>query len=293
MGDLDRRHSLVLLGAAWLGAQDKPNPAEPAEKPVEFLCPMDPDVRQFKPGTCPRCGMKLLPGLPDPIEYPVTLRMAPRAPKPGQPVKLRFSILHPKTKKPVPELELMHERVFHLFLISEDLEHFAHEHPRQVGPGEFELEWKFPQGGFWRALCDFFPRGATPQLIPKSILLAPSPAVAPIPAPLNMQVSLRTEPAQPLAGEKTLLFYRVTPREDFEPFLGAMGHLLVSSADRIDMIHTHPFLVDGGLAEPPKDHKQIQFNVIFPRPGRYRLWVQFQRAGQVNTIPQDVEVRTL
>jgi hypothetical protein len=260
---------------------------------VEFLCPMDPDVRQKSPGKCPRCGMKLLAGLPDPVEFPVRLTMTPKAPKAGQRVTLRFTILDPKTKKPAGALETMHERVFHLFLISEDLQHFAHEHPEVVEPGVFEFEWTFPQGGMWRALCDFFPVGATPQLIPKTILL---PKSKPSEARLmenNMQVELRTEPAEPLAGEKTMLFYRATPREGFEPYLGAMGHMLVASEDLVDLVHTHPFLVDGGLATPPEDYKQIQFNVIFPRPGRYRVWAQFQRAGVVNTIPRDVIVRGL
>lgn len=26
-----------------------------------YTCPMDPDVRQHEPGTCPQCGMELEP----------------------------------------------------------------------------------------------------------------------------------------------------------------------------------------------------------------------------------------
>jgi hypothetical protein len=274
---------------------------EPAGKPVEFICPMDPDVRQFKPGRCPRCGMKLVPGLPDPVEYPLLLSATPRNPKPGDKVRLRFTILHPKTGKPVPELELVHERVFHLFLISEDMQQFAHEHPEPVGPGVFELDWVFSTGGMWRLLADFYPANATPQLIAKTLLL---PGGTLLPARLtddtkqskrgtNIEVSLRLGPAQPVAGEKTLLYYRIEPRAHFEPFLGAMGHMLVASPDLIDLLHTHPFLVDGGLAEPPPDAKLVQFNVIFPRPGVYRVWAQFQSAGEVNTIPFNVAVRDL
>jgi len=274
---------------------------EVAEKPVEFLCPMDPDVRQFKPGRCPRCGMKLVAGLPDPVEYPVRLTTTPRNPKPGERVRLRFAIVHPKTAKPVSELELVHERVFHLFLISENLEHFAHEHPVPVGPGVFEFDWVFPSGGMWRLLTDFYPAHATPQLVVKTLLL---PGGTLSPPSLNgdtsvkkkgenMEVSLRLNPEEPIAGEKTLLYYRIEPRESFEPFLGAMGHMLVASSDLIDLLHTHPFLVDGGLAEPPVDAKLVQFNVIFPRPGVYKVWAQFQRGGLVNTIPFNVVVKNL
>lgn len=277
-------------------------PAEKtAEKPIEFLCPMDADIRQFKPGRCPRCGMNLVAGLPDPVEYPVQLSTTPRNPKPGDKVRLRFTIQHPKTGKPVPELELIHERVFHLFLISEDLQHFAHEHPEPVAPGVFEMDWVFPTGGMWRLLSDFYPAHATPQLIAKTLLLPGgtlllaqlSPDTGTPKQGTNMTVSLRLSPEQPIAGEKTLLYYRIEPRAEFEPFLGAMGHMLVASHDLIDLLHTHPFLVDGGLATPPGDAKLVQFNVIFPRPGVYRVWAQFQRAGQVNTIPFNVAVRNL
>lgn len=35
-----------------------------------YVCPMHPDVRQSTPGTCPRCGMKLVPAPKDPKPQP-------------------------------------------------------------------------------------------------------------------------------------------------------------------------------------------------------------------------------
>ncbi len=46
--------------AKWL----KPRVAEPVSpdaKQVEYICPMDPEVHQMGPGTCPKCGMALEP----------------------------------------------------------------------------------------------------------------------------------------------------------------------------------------------------------------------------------------
>ena len=51
------------------------------------------------------------------------------------------------------------------------------------------------------------------------------------------------------------------------------------------MMHEHPFIADGG--------PQVEFEVVFPRPGVYRVWVQFQSAGVVNTVHFDVPVRRL
>jgi len=290
----------ALLAFPTLGLAPQP-PGSPADKPVEFLCPMDSDIRQFTPGRCPRCGMKLVPGLPEPLEYPLELSVLPRRPQPGRPCRLRFRILHPQTHQPVGELELVHERVFHLFLISENLQHFAHEHPAPIAPGVFEFNWTPPTGGHWRLLTDFYPTHGTPQLIARSLLLPggtlqppnlTANTVNPQKGP-NLEASLEIGPQAPIAGEKSLLYYRLSPREDFQPFLGAMGHMLVASADLVDLIHTHPFLIDGGLATPPAAHKLIQFNVIFPRPGLYRVWAQFQRASLVNTIPFNINVRSL
>ena len=36
-------------------------PPPPGSDKVEYTCPMDPEVRQLGPGTCPKCGMALEP----------------------------------------------------------------------------------------------------------------------------------------------------------------------------------------------------------------------------------------
>ena len=63
------------------------------------------------------------------------------------------------------------------------------------------------------------------------------------------------------------------------------GNHCAASDDLIDMMHSHPFIADGG--------PQIQFNLVFPRARTYRVWVQFQRKGVVNTAHFDVPVKEL
>jgi hypothetical protein len=100
-----------------------------------------------------------------------------------------------------------------------------------------------------------------------------------------MQVSLVTEPVQPITGMTTQMHFRVAPGEGLERYLGAWGHMLAVSDDLIDLVHQHPFIADGG--------PQIQFNMVFPRARTYRIWVQFQRNGVVNTAYFDVPVKNL
>ena len=287
---LPRRTILALLaGAGRLRAQTG---APPAEDVVWFVCPMDPDVRSRVPAKCRVCGMALEPGIPEMHEYPVDLQMRPAAPRPGQAVELRLTVERPDKPERVRKFQTIHEKLFHLFIVGEDLEYFLHEHPQQGRDGVFRLRTRFPKPGAYRLLCDFYPEGGTPQLVPKTILVPgehapprpPLPDLAPKRA-TNLEVELVAEPAHPLAGQKTLLFFRLQPAEGLELLLGAWGHLLAASHDLVDMIHEHPTIADGG--------PEVQFNVIFPREAVYRLWVQFQRQGQVNTAVFTVPVQAL
>ena len=289
----------LLLWTVPLLAAQKP-PAEiptlekpAAEKPVEFVCPMDPDVRAKGPGKCSKCGMALEPGIPTLVEYPVKIQTRPAVVRPGRPVELRFEILDPKKGERVRQFQVVHEKLFHVFLVGQDLEYFAHLHPEQGRDGIFRLPAVLPKPGMYRVLSDFYPAGGAPQMVVKTLLTAGSqPSAAPqLSTDLspkraeNIDVELVTEPPQPLAGKKTLLFFRIKPAEGLEPYLGAWGHLLTASHDLIDFIHEHPFLADGG--------PQVQFNVIFPREGMYRVWVQFQRQGTVNTVAFTLPVSKL
>ena len=276
------------------GASGSPNPVE---APVEFICPMDPGVRSAKPGRCPRCGMVLVPGIAEIIEYPVSIELRPAALRAGQPVQLSFMVKHPKTGARITDFELVHEKLYHLFVVSQDLEFFLHDHPLLTRGGVFRFDTVFPKPGMYRLLSDFYPRHGTPQLVANTVIvpggpISPGIVLKPdLTPPLttkpatNMDVSLSLEPEQPVAGMKTLMFFHLNPASELERFLGAWGHMLAASSDLVDMIHNHPFVADGG--------PQVQFNMIFPRPVVYRVWVQFQRHGIVNTARSDVPVTEL
>lgn len=280
----------LLLAAAGLFLGQAPAPLLPAGE--VWSCPMDPDVRGHDPGKCPRCGMNLVKGIPEPVEYMLDLRVTPPAPKPLQPAKFEFIVRDPWKERPVQNFQLVHERLFHMFVVSQDMKFFVHDHPRFEKDGIFSYKLALPQPGMYRILGDFYPDGATPQLIAKTVIV---PGKGPAPAELtrdysgkdaaNMRVELVTDPPQAIAHTKTMMFFRVKPGEGLEKLLGAWGHMLAASDDLIDMIHNHPFLADGG--------PEIQFNMIFPRARNYRVWVQFQRNGVVNTAYFDVPVKEL
>ena len=285
MTKTSRRSFLAAAAGAYFGsrlmAQD-----------LVFQCPMDPDVRSNIEGVCPRCGMKLRAGIPEPIEFPMDLKITPPAVKVGEKVQLEFSVLDPENSKLIQHFQIVHEKLFHMFVISQDLQFFVHDHPVFGPDGKFRYEITFPKPGLYRLLGDFYPDGATPQLIAKTIIVPGGSQVTPslnrdysTRDAGNMQVSLETDPPDAIAGTKTMMFFKLNPAEGIEKYIGAWGHMLAASDDLIDLIHTHPFIADGG--------PNMQFNVYFPRPRTYRVWVQFQRKGVVNTAYYDVPVHDL
>jgi Heavy metal binding domain len=217
-----------------------------------YVCPMHPDVRSSQPGVCPRCGMKLAAGLPDPVEYRMDLAITPRLLRTGQTVKLGFGVRDPWKGRAVSRFQPIHERLFHLFVVSQDLNFFAHEHPSPLPGGAFSYEMAFPMPGMYRLLADFYPDGATPQLVAKTLIVPGPPPRAPSLVrdyspkdARNLRVELVTDPPHPAAGMKTAMLFRIAPADGIEPYLGAWGHMLAASDDLIDLIHTHPFLANG------------------------------------------------
>jgi hypothetical protein len=286
---MTRRTYLGLVGAiaSTLRAQS----AKDTGDNRDWVCPMDPDYRSAFPGKCPKCGMTLVLGIPDRVEYELEVSHRPRVLNPGDLGTLDLHVFYPRTHKPVTRFEIVHERLIHVFLVSENLGFFAHVHPEQMPDRSFRLPVRFPEGGMYRLLADFYPAGSVPQLALTTIYVTgecrPSHLAASL-APQtakNLAVTLRMEPEHALAGLETRLHMTLSPNDNLEPYLGTWAHMLTASADLVDMIHVHPFLrnADGSL----------QFNLLFPRPGLYRIWTQFQRKGVVNTVVFTVPVSSL
>ena len=83
--------------------------------------------------------------------YTVTLELKPPRHFPGQAAILKFRISHSKTGKPVHDLQILHERALHTFIVNEDLSTFAHTHHEDykaldlhtLESAEFEFPYEF------------------------------------------------------------------------------------------------------------------------------------------------------
>jgi len=260
-----------------------------------YWCQMHPDVRGAAGDRCGLCGMVLVPMPGDAGRaYWLDVAEGSRAPVAGRDARLRFVVRDPRDGSAVRSFALLHDRLLHLFIVSHDLEYFAHVHPTIQPDGTFEQAIDLPRAGAYRLIADFAPDGAAPQLLQKTILTAgftgsvrPS-ADPPIDAADKVVdgVRIRLTAPEPIAGREQLLAFELedaatgAPVEDLQPYLGAPGHLLVVSSDLQTAAHSHPVAEISSAAGP-----HVVFQFLFPAAGTYRMWVQFQRHGRVFDAP--------
>ena len=66
----------------------------------------------------------------------------------------------------------MHDKLYHLFVISRDLEEFAHIHPEAHADGSFTIEHTLPKPGHYVLFSDFLARGGGAQITATPIVTA-------------------------------------------------------------------------------------------------------------------------
>jgi hypothetical protein len=210
---------------------------------------------------------------PSPPRFTLELTSEPRRAQAGKPVELRLRVRDRSNGgAPVSAFEIVHEKPMHLIAVRRDLTHFAHEHPTQSG-GEFRLTITFPSGGDYRIFADVAPKGAGSHVLMAKLKVSGPEATDTPRSPGG--VELRTESPLP-SRQSTPVVFRFADTRGLEPYLGAAGHLILIHEDAETFVHSHPTddAVTGG---------ELRFLSRLPKPGAYRGWLQFQRAGAVTT----------
>lgn len=207
--------------------------------------------------------------------------------EPGAAGTLRFRILG-RDGRPLRDFDLEHERRMHVIVVRRDLTEFAHLHPRMAPDGTWSVPLRVAEPGTYRVLADFSHDG-TARTLGTDLRVSGDASLTALPAPRRtadatggggLRVTLAS-PA-PRAGRETTLRFTatrdgrpVTP----EPYLGARGHLVALREGDLAFLHVHPATHDGAA-----------FDVTFPSPGAYRLFLQLRVDGRVRTAPFTVEV---
>ena len=175
-----------------------------------------------------------------------------------------FRILGPNGRV-VRDFDVEHERRLHLIVAARSPNtQFLHLHPRQRADGAWTTPLRLPVNGSYRVFADFT-TGGERRTLGVDLAGFDGPTLAPEPRS-RYDVSLAQR------GER-LAF---TVRDGGNPvrverYLGAGGHLVVLREGDLAYIHAHA------------EENELAFDVPFPGPGRYRLYLQFKVGGSVHT----------
>lgn len=189
----------------------------------------------------------------------------------------------------VEHFDVVHEKLMHLIVVSDDLQYFNHIHPECQGEGRFAVQTVLPSGGGYAFFCDYKPtdRAGQVAVFAKQVIGEQSPTLPKTTSTYQVQgetlISLATEPLK--TGKETKLTFALQqaadalPVHDLQPYLGAMGHLVViretKNLSAADYVHAH--------AMPSERENAIPFMTFFPQSGWYKLFVQFNRGGSIVT----------
>jgi uncharacterized membrane protein len=317
------RAALPVNGAMTMGYFDPW--VTPAVRPVppnrvaRFQCPMHDGIISEMQGTCPLCGMALVPLRRVPpatlhaAGYDMRLETGPGAVALAQaPVLLRFVPL--RQGRPLRDLTVVHEHLLHLIVVSADFDFFDHVHPTPQPDGALALSYVFPRPGPYLLYADVTPAGERAQVFrlpvvvqarpgdPDPATTAGGPDLRPSPSfskavdgDPSMTAELLFQPRTPVTGIESHFLVRFSkdgrPVNDLEPYLGAMAHGVFLSGDSNIYLHCHPEQLM--TPEPTaRSGPDIPFATFFPQPGLYKLWVQFKRQGRMGLVSYVVDVKS-
>lgn len=225
--------------------------------------------------------------------------------QPNTPATFSYSIVDDQGNI-LKDFDTVHEKIMHFIVVRKDLANFQHVHPEfNATTGEFTLSnLTFPSDGEYRLFADFTPTASQmgPDGMKLPVTLSHDVSVGnlanykpqPIGAPTNTkavdgyQVALSTD-APPSTGIESMLMFDIEQNgksiNDSQPYLGALGHAVILREGDLQFIHGHP-------VESAMDRQTgvVHFMVGFPESGKYKVFLQFQRDGNVSTADFVVDV---
>ena len=186
-----------------------------------------------------------------------------------------------RVRELVTAFDTAHERKLHLMIVSRDFNFFAHVHPELQSDVSFVLrDFVFPCAGEFQLFADVAPHNAGSQILSAMVKVAGKAACAKADEAAGVRFTLLE--GQTFVAKRTqVLTIRLQQAdgkaiEDLEPYLGALGHLMMVHADGKTFVHAHP-----DERDVMNGKGQLTFLVRPPKTGNYFVWLEVQRGGRV------------
>jgi hypothetical protein len=202
----------------------------------------------------------------------------------GRAQPFRFTVIGPD-RATVRTFAVVHDKPLHLIVVRRDLTGYQHLHPTIATNGTWNVPLSLPEPGAWRAYADFTATG--PDGAQTAVTLGVDLTVAGDYRPRQLPPAARAAEVAgfaasyagtPQVGATQPLLFTVTKAGALvalERYLGSYGHLVVLREGDLGYVHVHPEDQLAGGA--------VKFWLAAPSVGRYRMFFDFQVAGEVHT----------
>lgn|SRR5699024_6863196 len=185
-----------------------------------------------------------------------------------------------------PVLDTTHEKNMHLVVISSDLDAYYHLHPEAKGDGKYIQTIDLADGEY-KVFVDINPKGLHYSVKPIRITVGES-----VRQSTNHKLTADTNFMKTLEGHTVELItdpikvnQEVTFRFDLkdakpEPYLGALGHVIITDESVDKFIHVHPL-----------EENDTVFVTQFSESGLYKMWAEFKINEEVIAYPFVLDVQ--
>lgn len=191
--------------------------------------------------------------------------------------------------KAITQFTEQHEHDLHLVVVRRDLAHFQHLHPQMHEDGTWTAEIALPVAGTYRAFADFQTGDGQATVLATDLFVGGAFQPEDLPEQAWRVVTedgyeVALKPATPVrSGQPVQLRFTVTKpggSVTLTPVMGARGHLIALREGDLAFIHAHPADESAETATAGA----IDFHLVPPSAGHYRLFLQFADAGRLQTL---------
>jgi hypothetical protein len=222
---------------------------------------------------CQKATETVLIGQPE-GPYRLSLSLSPPQPRAQEQISLTYRVTDAKTGQPVSDLQVLHERALHTFIVSRDFRTFVHIHHEDFSPltaqdlaaATFHYSYAFPGPGEYLIAGEFTHKdrswmkqfrltvGGNNQQPEVAVDLAKNKTFG------QYQAKLTTSPDPPLAGYDTELVLHLThqdgtPVTDLGLYLGTEVHMASWRIDGTNFGHQHTYTPEmAAMMAAMRDH---------------------------------------
>jgi hypothetical protein len=210
----------------------------------------------------------------------------------NQPVTLRFFVNQKPSNWPEDKLEIEHEKYLHVIGVRQDLQDFFHIHPVKTGPGMWEVNYTFTNGGIYKIWTDVRWKDVSYTFSHPTLNITGEPG--PYGEAHDFRDNVMTsgyrvtlKHSEPLiSGQTNQLQFFIRDASgknvEIENFLGAPMHLVMVKEDLSAYVHAHPDSASAG-------NSIIHLSPFFTADGVYKLFAQFRPVKA--KLPPDESIR--